>query len=524
MKKTLLSIIFILFLSFILVSAGTGSSAKEFFNKIKSLSQVVKLVENYYVEEADMDELIDGAIRGLLETLDPHSSYITSEQIKKVNETMQGDFEGIGIEFSMLDGYITVIAPIPGTPSDRAGLVSGDKIVKINGESAYKITTDEIVKKLRGPKGTAVNVTIQRVGIDNFEITLIRDKIPFHSVLASFLYNEKTGYILINRFGNKTFLEVDAAIDSLTTLGMNQLVLDLRGNPGGAMQPALELLDTFINSNDTLLYTEGRIRSANQVYYASKNKDDNKLPIIVLINRSSASASEIIAGGLQDLDRGLVVGETSFGKGLVQRQYELKDSSAVRITVARYYTPSGRLIQRDFNALDDYYLDLNKENREQKDSLKADSLAYKTKKGRIVYGGGGITPDIHITNDSYITKSTQKILYSPQRLLFKYADHVKVNYKKYTSFKKFNKAQNSTINSSDFLSWLQNKLKKMDETTIEYQEDSLLVDWNFINNRIQSEIAANLWGKDYRYYIRLKMDKQFQTALDNFELAKSFIE
>lgn len=523
MKKTLLSIIFILFLSFILVSAGTGSSTKEFFNKIKSLSQVVKLVENYYVEEANMDDLIDGAIRGLLETLDPHSSYITSEQIKKVNENMQGDFEGIGIEFSMLDGYITVIAPIPGTPSDRAGLVSGDKIVKINGESAYKITTDEIVKKLRGPKGTAVNVTIQRVGIDNFEITLIRDKIPIHSVLASFLYNDNTGYILINRFGNKTFLEVDAAIDSLTTLGMSQLVLDLRGNPGGAMQPALQLLDTFINSNDTLLYTEGRIRTANQVYYASKNKDDNKLPIIVLINRSSASASEIIAGGLQDLDRGLVVGETSFGKGLVQRQYELKDSSAVRITVARYYTPSGRLIQREFDALDDYYLDLNKENREQQDSLKADSLKYKTKNGRIVYGGGGITPDIHIIDDSYITKSTQKILYSPERLLFKYADNIKTKYKKYNSFKDFNKAQNSVINSSNFLNWLKNKLDD-DETIIEYQEDSLLVDWDFINNRIQSEIAANLWGKDYRYYMRLKMDKQFQTALDNFDLAKSFIE
>tara|TARA_Y100001970_G_scaffold282813_1_gene396488 strand:- start:44013 stop:45587 length:1575 start_codon:yes stop_codon:yes gene_type:complete len=524
MKKTVLSIIFILFFSFILVSAGNGNSAKDFFNKIKSLSQVVKLVENYYVEEANMDELIDGAIRGLLETLDPHSSYIPSKELKKVRENMQGDFEGIGIEFSMLDGYITVIAPIPGTPSDRAGLVSGDKIVKINGESAYKITTDEIVKKLRGPKGTSVDVTIKRVGVENFDITLIRDKIPIHSVLAALLYNNNTGYILINRFGNKTFLEVDAAIDSLQELGMEQLVLDLRGNPGGAMQPALELLDTFINSNDTLLYTTGRIRNANTVYYANKNQSDRTLPIIALINRSSASASEIIAGGLQDLDRGLVIGETSFGKGLVQREYNLKDSSAVRITIARYYTPSGRLIQRDFNALDDYYLDLNKENREQQDSLKIDSLAYKTKKGRIVYGGGGITPDIHITDNNYITKSTQKILYSPQRLLFKYADDIKVKYKKYNSFKDFNQGTSNVLDSFEFLNWLKNKVNEADDNMIEYTEDSLLIDWNLINNRIQAEIAANLWGKDYRYYIRLKTDKQFQTALENFHLAKSFVE
>ncbi len=524
MQRIFIYIIPILCFCFLFIGSG-ASSTKDFFNKIRSLSQVVKLVENYYVEDVDMDELIDGSIRGLLETLDPHSSYITNEEIKKVNENMKGDFEGIGIEFSMLDGYITVIAPIPGTPSDRAGLVSGDKIVKINGESAYKISTDEIVKKLRGPKGTAVDVTIKRSGVENFDITLIRDKIPIHSVLASLLYNDNTGYILINRFGEKTFLEVDAAIDSLEQIGMEQLVLDLRGNPGGAMNPALDLLDTFINSNDTLLYTSGRIRSANKVYYASKSIHDRTFPVIVLISRSSASASEIIAGGLQDLDRGLIIGETSFGKGLVQRQYSLQDSSAVRITVARYYTPSGRLIQRDFDELDEYYLDLGKENREYADSTIADSLIYKTKNGRIVYGGGGITPDLHITDDAYISKSTQNILYSSQRVIFKYANNIKKKYSNLKSFNAFNKiAHDNILEPSDFFQWLNNTMEESEKNNLEYSEDSLLLNWDFINNRIQSEIAANLWGKDYRYYIRLHIDKQFQTALNNFDLAKSFLE
>ena len=524
MQRILIYIILILSCSFLFIGSGT-SSTKEFFNKIRSLSQVVKLVENYYVEDVDMDQLIDGSIRGLLETLDPHSSYFTHEEIQKANENIKGDFEGIGIEFSMLDGYITVISPIPGTPSERAGLISGDKIIKINGESAYKIKTDEIVKKLRGPKGTSVDVTIKRVGIDNFDITLVRDKIPIHSVLASFLYNDQTGYILINRFGEKTFLEVDAAIDSLEQLGMEQLVLDLRGNAGGAMNPALDLLDTFINSNDTLLYTSGRMRAANSVYYASKSRQDRAFPIIVLINRSSASASEIIAGGLQDLDRGLIVGETSFGKGLVQRRYTLQDSSAVGITIARYYTPSGRLIQRNFDELDEYYLDLGRENREDIDSLRADSLIYKTKQGRTVYGGGGITPDIHIKDDTYISKSTQNILYSSQRIIFKYADNIKNKYNKVDSFNAFNNMeQEHVLDSSDFFKWLNNKVEASDEKKLEYDEDSLLLNWKLINNRIQSEVAANLWGKDYRYYIRLHIDKQFQTALNNFELAKSFLE
>ena len=502
------------------------SSTTSLMDKMRTFNRVIKYVDLFYVVDVDMNELIDGAIRGLLETLDPHSSYIAKDELEKITENMKGEFEGIGIEFSILDGYITVISPIKGTPSDKAGLASGDKIIKINGESAYKIKQDEIVKKLRGPKGTPVTVTIKRIGEDNFDATLIRDKIPINSVLASFLYDDNTGYINVNRFGEKTFQEIAISIDSLENIGMEQLVLDLRNNGGGLMDQALNLLDIFIDSNDTLLYTTGRIPNANNVFFARKHWSDKKFPIIVLINRSSASASEIIAGGLQDLDRGLVIGETSFGKGLVQRQYSLDDGSAVRITIAQYYTPSGRLIQRDFDELDEYYLDLAKENREvsDTDSNSTQKPEFKTKKGRIVYGGGGITPDIFIEDKIIFTKDAGKLLRSSKRFLFKYANDLKQNYVHLASFKEFKSLINKKdINSKHFFNWIDNLIGNEQEYSFEYNQDSLLLNWNFISNRIKSEIASNIWGKDYLYIMRLDSDPQFQAALDNFINAKKLL-
>ena len=509
----------------------TGST-QEFFTKIKSLSQVIKLVENYYVEDVDMDELVDGSIRGLLETLDPHSSYITADEFEKIDETMKGEFEGIGIEFSMLDGYITVIAPISGTPSDKAGLLSGDKIIKINGKSAYKIKQDEIIKKLRGPKGTKVTVSIKRLGIENFDVILTRDKIPINSVMASFLYNKTTGYININRFGEKTFEEVDTSIDSLISAGMEELILDLRGNPGGLMNQALDMLNVFIHSTDTLLYTKGRIASANKVYRANKNTKYPNIPIVVLINRSSASASEIISGSMQDLDRGIVVGETSFGKGLVQRQYGLQDGSAVRITIAQYYTPSGRLIQRDFDALDEYYLDLAKENREIIDSTDTSLIAFKTKKGRTVYGGGGITPDIFIAYKNNFSQDSQKLIYNSNRLLFKYANSIKGLYNEqklptnqstwsHITNRLANKQQ---LNSTDFLNWLDKEISNNEELVFTYDQDSIIMDWDGINNKIIEEVASNLYGKDFKYYVRVSEDPYFLAALENLDQARALVQ
>ena len=495
--------------------------------KLKSLSYIIRLVENYYVDEVDLSKTLDGAIHGFLDELDPHSSYINSEDFKYMQESLQGEFEGIGIEFAILDEYITVISPIPGTPSDKAGLVGGDKIIKINGESAYKITQDEVFKKLRGQRGSSVDITIQRIGLDEtIPITLIRDKIPIYSVIASFIYDDNTGYIKVNRFAQQTFEEVNDAYDKLEKSGMKNLILDLRNNGGGLMDQAVSILDMFINSNDTILYTKGRINNANEVFYANKKFSDKKIPVIVLINRSSASASEIVSGAFQDLDRGIVVGETSFGKGLVQKQFVLDDGSAVRITVAKYYTPSGRLIQREFeNGVDEYYNNLLTDNREATDSLLAKKPIYKTKNGRNVYGGGGITPDIYSIQKLDFTNSTQQLLTHPNRLTFKYAKMVYNDYKNFTKkdFQKFNahiiKNQGSVIDISNFINWVSSEDEKL---TLDIEE--INQDWLYIENRIIAEIANSLWDKNSYYHILLNQDNQFLTAIENLDKAKLLID
>ena len=494
-------------------------------SKLKTLSYIIRLVENYYVDEVELNKTIDGAIHGFLEELDPHSAYIPADDFKYMQESIQGEFEGIGIEFAILDGYITVISPIPETPSDRAGLIGGDKIIKINGESAYKITQDDVFKKLRGEKGSAVDITIDRLGLDSpLEITLIRDKIPIHSIMASFLYNNNVGYIKINRFAEKTYEEFKSSVDSLEYNGMNTLILDLRNNGGGLMNQAVKILDMFIDSNDTILYTKGRVYDANEVFYAQKNRADKKFPILVLINRASASASEIVSGGLQDLDRGIIVGETSFGKGLVQRQFLLDDGSAARITIAKYYTPSGRLIQRNFDGgIDEYYNNLLNENRELNDTTQTDQPIYQTKQGRKVYGGGGINPDVFISNDNNFNDKTQLILTNPNRLLFKYANNIKNDFININSFKKFNKSivnsKSNPIKITQFVDWV----NSIDSSIVLDQKD-IIEDWEYLKNRILANIASSFWGKNYYYNIMLNQDKQFSSAIENIYLAKDLIK
>ena len=496
-------------------------------SKLKSLSFLLRLVDNYYVDEVELDQIIDGAMHGLLEELDPHSQYIPAEDFKMMQESLEGSFEGIGIEFAILNGYITVVSPIPDTPSDRAGLIGGDKIIKINGESAYKIKQDEVFKKLRGPKNSTVEVTISRPGLeDPFDVILIRDKIPIYSITASFKYNNDLGYIKVNRFAQHTFEELKSSIDSLQSNGMKKIILDLRNNGGGLMDQAIDIVDLFVNSNDTILFTKGRIYDANGVFYAHKNFNDKIMPIVVLINRASASASEIVAGALQDLDRGLVVGETSFGKGLVQKQFILDDGSAARITIAKYYTPSGRLIQRDFiDGVDEYYLNLGVENREATDSLRNKLPQHKTKKGRTVYGGGGITPDIYQSSQMLsFTKDSQLLFSNPNRITFQFAHYIKSKIK-ITNFKQFIKLietnkvfqiSNELSDYETFLDWV-----KKEYGDLELNNENIQKDWPFIQNRILAEIASSLWDKNAYYNVLLLEDLQFKSALENMEKAVS---
>ncbi|MCS5652076.1 MAG: S41 family peptidase [Candidatus Marinimicrobia bacterium] len=491
-------------------------------DKIVVMQQIISYVDHFYFDIVDMDKIMDGAFHGLMEELDPHSTYIPAKQQENIDELFRGKFQGIGIEFDVLHGYITVISPVPDSPSDYVGLQSGDRIIAINGDDAYKITKDEVIKKLRGRKGTSVDVTIQRIGLDEpFDVTIIRDDIPIYSVGAATMIDNETGYILLRRFSATTIDEVNKAIDKLDSQNFKKLVFDLRGNSGGFLEQAAAVSNLFISTRDTLVYTKGKISDANQAFISEPHKGRNDFSLIILINRGSASASEIVSGAVQDLDRGLIVGETSFGKGLVQRQLPLEGGSAIRITMARYYTPSGRLIQRPYEEGDDltYYKELYAKDRETiLDSLKQLRPKYKTRQGRTVYGGGGITPDIYIPYKSILTKETQKLLRNPHRPIFNfsssYATQNDLGFKDFKNYK-----QNWQVNQSVYSQFLD----YLDSDSISFNPDSLLKDQSFIYNRIKSEIAGTIWGKDESTSIRLSLDNQVSEALKYFNEANAFL-
>ena len=491
-------------------------------DKIVVMQQIISYVDHFYFDIVDMDKIMDGAFHGLMEELDPHSTYIPAKEQENIDELFRGKFQGIGIEFDVLHGYITVISPVPDSPSDYVGLQSGDRIIAINGNDAYKITKDEVIKKLRGKKGTSVDVTIQRIGLDEpFDVTIIRDDIPIYSVGAATMIDNETGYILLRRFSATTIDEVNKALDKLDSQNFKKLVFDLRGNSGGYLEQAAAVSNLFISTRDTLVYTKGKISDSNQAFISDPDKGRNDFPLIILINRGSASASEIVSGAVQDLDRGLIIGETSFGKGLVQRQLPLEGGSAIRITMARYYTPSGRLIQRPYEEGGDltYYKELYAKDRESTlDSLKQLRPKYKTRQGRTVYGGGGITPDIYVPYKSILTKETQKLLRNPERPIFNfsssYATQNDLGFKDFKNYK-----QNWHVNQSVYSQFLD----YLDSDSISFNPDSLLKDQSFIYNRIKSEIAGTIWGKDESTSIRLSLDNQVSEALKYFNEANAFL-
>ena len=491
--------------------------------KINVLQQIISYVNHFYFETVDMDKVMDGAFHGLMEQLDPHSTYIPAKAQENIDEIFKGKFQGIGIEFDILEGYITVISPVPDSPSDIVGLMPGDKIIAIDGEDAYKITKDNVFKKLRGRKGTKVDLTISRIGTKKpFDVTIIRDNIPIHSVGAATMIDDETGYIFLRRFSATTEKEVTAALDNLQSQGMKRLVFDLRGNSGGFLEQAAAIANKFITTADTLVYTTGKIKESNQVFIADPKKGRDNFSLIVLINRGSASASEIVSGAIQDLDRGLVVGETSFGKGLVQRQLPLDSGAAVRVTIARYYTPSGRLIQRPYEDGNDlaYYRELYDTDRESKiDSLKELRPKYSTKAGRIVYGGGGITPDVYIPYKSTINAETGKVLRSPKRPIFNFAsEYVSTHKDEFNSFSEFRDSWE--VDKTVFEGFLFH----LKQDSIGVIQDSLVLNTDFIYNRIKGEIAGAAWGKNEAANIRLRMDNQLLESIKHFHEADAFLK
>ncbi len=498
---------------------------------IRKLNDVLTYTQKYYIEEVDTPKLVESAIKGITDELDPHSFYISAKDFTAVEETFRGDFEGIGIEFQIVNDTLTVVSPITGGPSEALGIQPGDRIVKIEDEDCVGITNDQVREKLRGKAGSKVNVSISRTGVTeliDYEIT--RDKIPLYSVDASLMLKDQTGYVSVSRFSETTIEELNEALNKLKEQGMKNLILDLRGNPGGYLSQAVEMADLFIEGKKKIVYTEGRRKDSNEEYFASKTTPFEEVPLIVLINHGSASASEIVSGAIQDWDRGLIIGETSFGKGLVQRQFTLPDNSAIRLTISKYFTPSGRSIQRDYTdkkKYEEYYANMedttstelnNIEHFAEQDTLKP---IYKTNKGRTVYGGGGITPDYILKNER-ITTYTSNLL--RKNIFYQYIlNYVETNGKSLNTVygsdlsKYLSTFQFSNDDMSKFISFAESK-------EVEFIEAEYKTDKEYIATRLKAQLARNYWKNDGWYSVMLTTDNQIEKAMTLFDEAKQIAD
>ena len=374
----------------------------------QKLLMVENIVNNLYVDNVDEEKIVENAVRGILENLDPHSSYSTKEETTSSQETMQGSFSGIGIQFNMQKDTLYVVQTIAGGPSEKVGILPGDRFIAVDDSiiAGRKLKNTDIMKRLRGPKGTKVNIKVKRgSNAELLEFRITRDDIPLNSIDAVYMADGKTGYIRLSRFAATSYKEFKDAITKLKKQGMQQLILDLTDNGGGYMQIAAQIANEMLNRGNLIVYTQGR-KSPRQNLNADGSGTFRTQKVVVMINQFSASASEILSGAVQDWDRGVVVGRRSFGKGLVQRPIDLPDGSMIRLTIARYYTPSGRCIQKPYTLGDsgDYEQDLltRYEHGEffSQDSIKHTGPAYHTGIGRVVYGGGGITPDIFVPEDT----------------------------------------------------------------------------------------------------------------------------
>jgi len=492
------------------------------YRQIAKLNKVLKLVITNYVDTVDSRQIVDGAITGLLEKLDPHSVYIPPKDLERVNEDFRGKFEGIGVEFRIISDTITITNPIPGGPSVKLGIQAGDRIISIDDSTAIGLKSDRVPKKLRGPKGTKVKVTVYRPSQKrNLDFVIIRDEISLFSVDASLLLDEQTGYIKINRFSSGTHSEFVKALKELRSKGITRLVLDLRGNPGGFLDQAVQMSDEFLPEGKQIVYTKSRDSRSEETFSSTTAGSFETGNLIILIDRTSASASEIVAGAVQDWDRGLIVGETSFGKGLVQKQFPIdEDHSALRLTVSRYYTPSGRLIQRSYkDGKQKYYSDL--QTRKETTPVSAAELqlpdsthpAYKTAGNRTVFGGGGITPDYFVQTDTlneYTGDLIRKNIFSDfvQNYLDANREVLKKEFRTLGEFEKKFKPSQELLQKFDSFSVNQGvkvtgKISKDDE------------DWK--KNYLSALIARQIWGDKGFYTVNLKTDKVLKTALDLFK-------
>ena len=500
------------------LNRNTGSNQSFAAARSNKLDAVMELINSSYVDSISTDTLIEKAIPQILKNLDPHTAYIPPKELVGVEEEMRGNFGGIGVQFSIQNDTVIVVDVISGGPSSKVGILPGDRIVTVNDTllAGKGLKNEKVLSKLRGEKGTKVNVGIKRKGFkDFFGFEITRGDIPIYSVDVSYMIDPTIGYIKVSRFGEQTYQEFMDGMKKLDQLGMKNVIIDLRGNPGGYLTAVIHMLNEFLDKGELIVYTKGHSQP-RKTYNADSKGTYRDKGIVVLIDDFSASASEIFAGAIQDNDRGWIIGRRSFGKGLVQEQIPFKDGSALRLTVARYYTPSGRCIQKPYDkGTDEYYKDIM-ERAVHGEFQKADSIRYKdtvkyrTLDGRVVHGGGGIMPDFFIPADTlgyskYYSKVTQKGLV--YQFALDYADSNRKTLSKLTNISEFEKYFQSKDILQQFVSFASQK-------GIKASNEDLKTSTKIIDNQAKAYIARNIIGEEGFYPIIKNIDKTLLEAIE----------
>ena len=503
---------------------GTGTTAWEFAEPRflpsgQVLSSVLDRIDRMYVDPVDRNRLTDIAIDAILDELDPHSDWFSAEELAAMAEPMEGNFEGIGVEFLLQEDTIMVVTPIVGGPSEAAGIRSGDRIVSVDDSviAGTGLSNSKVMRLLKGPSGTEVGLGLLRPGASDtalIDVTLRRGRIPIHSVVAAERMPDGTGYIKVIRFARNTHEEFDAALSSLLEAGVERFVLDLRGNGGGYLHAAVPMVERFLDEGDLVVYTEGAAQPRRE-YVTERPGLLRDLPLVVMVDEGSASASEILAGALQDHDRAVIVGRRTFGKGLVQEEFPVADRGALRLTVARYYTPSGRSIQRPYGDGVDYEDEwIARQERgeyvEADSILRVDSLAYRTEAGRTVYGGGGIAPDVFVPLDTgSFPVSFRELVYAGR--LREHAFELGTDRRK---------AFLALGTVTDFLDAVESGLDLGVDPLIDesYRPDEERVrSRELTRQRIAERIAHNLWGESAGHRAALRADGEWQAAMAAFD-------
>jgi len=488
---------------------GAPMQNVELQKRMKEYTDLLSAVTTWSAEDISSDKFVYASVDGMLRALDPHTSFLEPKEYTDMQDRQKGTFYGLGILVTKRNDQVTVITPLEGTPAARLGIRAGDVISEVEGVATEDLALDEVVKRLKGPKGTTVNITIKRVGMkESIPLSIVRAAIPTNSISNVLMIRPGVGYVRIKDFTSTTVRELDDAITRLKAEGMQKLVLDLRMNPGGLLDAAVGVSDHFLEKGQMVVYTKGRTADSAQEYLAPGKHVKFDQPLVVLVNRGSASASEIVAGAVQDHDRGLVVGETSWGKGLVQSVYTLQYGAGLALTTSKYYTPAGRNIQRDYTSMYDYYMADEAENGPEVPLAQREQ--FKTDTGRVVYGGGGITPDV-IIKQPKLERTTQVL--EVRSGIFNYAVEYAAKHPDLKTDLKVtpamveeliqHAAKNDVAPEADIRAALQNE-----------------VDRKFIERALKAEIVAAKFGFDASYPFRLEGDAQVEKALELFPEAQ----